>query len=86
MLWLNLQKNIPELGNPSRLSEIVNKDTEDKKNSDHKYEESFVNYICKHITPEFIKETKDDNLELYNYLAIWPQVRNCFEREAEILR
>lgn len=86
MLWLNLQKNIPELGNPSRLSEIVNKDTEDQENNDYKYEESFVNFICKHITPEFIKETKDDNLELYNYLAIWPQVRNCFEREAEILR
>lgn len=86
MLWLNLKKNIPKLGDSSKSNEILNKDTEEQKNNDYKYEESFVNYICKHITPEFIKETKDNNLELYNYLVNCPQVRNCFEREAEILR
>lgn len=81
MLWLNLQKNIPKLGNPSISSENLNKDTDEQKNNDHKYEESFVNFICKYITPEFIKETKDDNLEIYKYLVKWPQAEKFFLKE-----
>ena len=86
MLWLIIKKNIPKLSNPSSLSPILNKGTEEQNKEDYKFEESFVNYICNNITPEFIKEIKDDNLELYNYLVNWPQGKELFERKIEISR
>ena len=72
MLWFNLQNNIPRLGELSISDEdVVYKGVVDKAND---IEKSFVNYVCRHISQEFMNRTVNDNEVLYRYLIMWPQV------------
>lgn len=72
MLWLNLQTNIPRLGELSFSDEdVVYKDVVDQADD---IEKSFVNYVCRYISKEFMERTVNDNVVLYRYLIMWPQV------------
>ena len=79
MLWFNLQNNIPRLGELSISDEdVVYKGVVDKAND---IEKSFVNYVCRHISQEFMNRTLNDNEVLYRYLIMWPQVKAIFSSE-----